>query len=203
MKNEYDALNLAAVCPEEYAPRAAEWGAAKSTAERLWPAHAQKAAPRTRTPAKKPHRHRAAMACGAYGAERAAESAWQPCCWRRRWPAACWRPGRWAPLYGAQILQPFWALGKKDMPLLGGLSQGLGLTQTVGGASITLEGVLGDGHCVYPVYRHRAAGHEAEKAHRNICLTWLLSARMCQAPRPSRYSPCPPGRRLKTSFASC
>ena len=32
---------------------------------------------------------------------------------------------------------------------MGELSQGLGLTQTVGDASITLEGVLGDSHCVY------------------------------------------------------
>lgn len=43
----------------------------------------------------------------------------------------------------------FLGFEQQQLPLLGELSQGLGLTQTVGDASITLEGVLGDSHCVY------------------------------------------------------
>lgn len=151
MKNEYDALNRAAVCPEEYAPVPLSEAQQAAQLQRLLAvAHMQasEGAPRTHTgeeaaPAQGCHGVRstrrrtrgrkrmaalllaAALACGALAAGASGAFAW-----------------------GADFMA-FLGLGQKDVPLLGELSQGLGLTQTVGGASITLEGVLGDGHCVY------------------------------------------------------
>lgn len=148
MKNEYDALNRATVCPEEYAPvplgeaqQAAQLRRllAAAPAQAGGPAPAAPAqagggtAPEAGTPRRRAHGGKrmaalllaAALACGVLAAGAAGAFAW-----------------------GADFAA-FLGFEQQELPLLGELSQGLGLTQTVGDASITLEGVLGDSHCVY------------------------------------------------------
>ena len=149
MKNEYDALNLAAVCPEEYAPVPLSGAQQKAQLERLLAG--------ARTKGSAPHTHtgeEAAPAQGCHGV-RSIRCRTRS---RKRMAAlllaaalACGvlAAGAVGAFVWGTDFTAFLGLGQKDMPLLGGLSQGLGLTQTVGGASITLEGVLGDGHCVY------------------------------------------------------
>ena len=148
MKNEYDALNRATVRPEEYAP--VPLGEAQQAAQLrrlLAAAPAQAGGPAPAAPAQAgggtapeagTSRRRArggkrmaalllaaALACGVLAAGAAGAFAW-----------------------GADFAA-FLGFEQQELPLLGELSQGLGLTQTVGDASITLEGVLGDSHCVY------------------------------------------------------
>lgn len=148
MKNEYDALNRATVCPEEYAPvplgeaqQAAQLRRllAAAPAQAGGPAPAAPAqagggtAPEAGTPRRRARGGKrmaalllaAALACGVLAAGAAGAFAW-----------------------GADFAA-FLGFEQQELPLLGELSQGLGLTQTVEDASITLEGVLGDSHCVY------------------------------------------------------
>lgn len=135
MKNEYDALNRATVRPEEYAPvplgeaqQAAQFRRLLAAASAQADGGAAAGTPRRRTRGRKRMAAllvAAALACCALAAGAAGAFAWG---------------GDFAAFLGFE---------KQEPPLLGELSQGLGLTQTVGGASITLEGVLGDGHCVY------------------------------------------------------
>lgn len=137
MKNEYDALNRATVRPEEYAP--VPLGEAQQAAQlrRLLAAAPAQAgggtAPEAGTSRRRARGGKrmaalllaAALACGVLAAGAAGAFAW-----------------------GADFAA-FLGFEQQELPLLGELSQGLGLTQTVGDASITLEGVLGDNHCVY------------------------------------------------------
>lgn len=146
MKNEYDAMNRAAVRPEEYAPVPLSGAQQKAQLERLLAG--------ARTKGSAPHTHTgegpapAQSRPGARGARRGRKrmaallvAAALACC-----ALAAGAAGAFA--WGGDFAA-FLGFEKQEPPLLGELSQGLGLTQTVGGASITLEGVLGDGHCVY------------------------------------------------------
>ena len=99
MKNEYDALNRAAVRPEEYAPVPLSGAQQKAQLERLLAG--------ARTKGSAPHTHTgegpapAQSRPGARGARRG----------RKRMAAL-----RRAPLHGAEILQPFWALKSRSRP---------------------------------------------------------------------------------------
>lgn len=178
MKNEYDALNRATVRPEEYAP--VPLGEAQQAAQlrRLLAAAPAQAgggtAPEAGTPRRRARGGKrmaalllaAALACGVLAAGAAGAFAW-----------------------GADFAA-FLGFEQQQLPLLGELSQGLGLTQTVGDASITLEGVLGDNHCVYIPFTVTAPPARSCKARRNIILTWPRFKQTRRTPRPSPFRPC-------------
>ena len=65
---------------------------------------------------------------------------------RRRW-AACLAVGAGAAHSWSGDFAAFLGLGEGDS--LGDMSLGLGLSQTLPGGTVTLEGVLGDDYCIY------------------------------------------------------
>ena len=139
MKNEYDALNRATVRPEEYAP--VPLGEAQQAAQLrrlLAAAPAQAGGPAPAAPA---------QAGGGTAPE--AGTPRRRARGGKRMAALLLAAGAAGAFAWGADFAAFLGFEQQELPLLGELSQGLGLTQTVGDASITLEGVLGDSHCVY------------------------------------------------------
>lgn len=126
MKNEYDALNRAVMDLAKYESPPLEQGQRAALAAML------RGAGPERAEAPRPGRRRwavlavaAALACCALGVGAASRFEW------------------------GKELAAFLGVEQSAAETLGVPGVGLGLTKALGGGKVTLEGVLGDDHCVY------------------------------------------------------
>ena len=123
MKDIYDALNHVSMDLNEYAPVPLEAGESERQVNRLL------AAKKTERPALRVHRRRWAVLAAAAAL------------------TACLAVGAGAAHAWSADFAAFLGLGEEDS--LGDMSLGLGLSQTLPGGTVTLEGVLGDDYCIY------------------------------------------------------
>lgn len=123
MKDIYDALNHVSMDLDEYAPVPLEAGETERQTARLL------AAEKKERPALRVHRRRWAVLAAAAAL------------------TACLAVGAGAVHAWSTDFAAFLGLGEEDS--LGDMSLGLGLSQTLPGGTVTLEGVLGDDYCIY------------------------------------------------------
>lgn len=123
MKDIYDALNHVSMDLNEYAPVPLEAGESERQVSRLL------AAEKKERPALRVHRRRWAVLAAAAAL------------------TACLAVGAGAAHAWSADFAAFLGLGEEDS--LGDMSLGLGLSQTLPGGTVTLEGVLGDDYCIY------------------------------------------------------
>ena len=123
MKDIYDALNHVSMGLDEYAPVPLEAGESERQTARLL------AAEKKERPALRVHRRRWAVLAAAAAL------------------TACLAVGAGAAHSWSGDFAAFLGLGEGDS--LGDMSLGLGLSQTLPGGTVTLEGVLGDDYCIY------------------------------------------------------
>ena len=123
MKDIYEALNHVSMDLNEYAPVPLEAGESERQVSRLL------AAEKKERPALRVHRRRWAVLAAAAAL------------------TACLAVGAGAAHAWSADFAAFLGLGEEDS--LGDMSLGLGLSQTLPGGTVTLEGVLGDDYCIY------------------------------------------------------
>lgn len=123
MKDIYEALNHVSVDPNEYEPVPLEAGETERQVSRLLAAEKQE------RPALRVHRRRWAVLAAAAAL------------------TACLAVGAGAAHSWSGDFAAF--LGLREEDSLGDMSKGLGLSQTLPGGTVTLEGVLGDDYCIY------------------------------------------------------
>ena len=123
MKDIYDALNHVSMDLDEYTPVPLEAGESERQTARLL------AAEKKERPALRVHRRRWAVLAAAAAL------------------TACLAVGAGAAHAWSADFAAFLGLGEEDS--LGDMSLGLGLSQTLPGGTVTLEGVLGDDYCIY------------------------------------------------------
>ena len=123
MKDIYDALNHVSMDLNEYAPVPLEAGESERQVSRLL------AAEKKERPALRVHRRRWTVLAAAAAL------------------TACLAVGAGAAHAWSADFAAFLGLGEEDS--LGDMSLGLGLSQTLPGGTVTLEGVLGDDYCIY------------------------------------------------------
>lgn len=123
MKDIYEALNHVSMDLNEYAPVPLEAGETERQTARLL------AAEKKERPALRVHRRRWTVLAAAAAL------------------TACLAVGAGAAHAWSADFAAFLGLGEEDS--LGDMSLGLGLSQTLPGGTVTLEGVLGDDYCIY------------------------------------------------------
>lgn len=123
MKDIYEALNHVSMDLDEYAPVPLEAGETERQTARLLTAEKKE------RPALRVHRRRWAVLAAAAAL------------------TACLAVGAGAAHAWSADFAAFLGLGEEDS--LGDMSLGLGLSQTLPGGTVTLEGVLGDDYCIY------------------------------------------------------
>ena len=123
MKDIYDALNHVSMDLNEYAPVPLEAGETERQTARLLVAEKKE------RPALRVHRRRWTVLAAAAAL------------------TACLAVGAGAAHAWSADFAAFLGLGEEDS--LGDMSLGLGLSQTLPGGTVTLEGVLGDDYCIY------------------------------------------------------